>query len=96
MNIGRLAFNALILAICAFILAPILVVLVASISTTPFLSFPPAGFTFRWFGEILLLDDFVAAFRFSLTVAVLATILSLALGLWIALVMTRNLPARRR
>jgi putative spermidine/putrescine transport system permease protein len=89
MTLGRVAFNTLIVAICTFILAPIVVVLVASISTTPFLSFPPAGFTFRWFGEIMLLDDFVEAFRFSLTVAVLATALSLALGLWIALVMTR-------
>lgn len=89
-RLAAAAFTALIVAIAIFVLAPIVVVLVASVSTTPYLSFPPAGFTLRWFTDIVELRDYLAAFRFSLTIAVLATALSLALGLWIALVIARH------
>jgi putative spermidine/putrescine transport system permease protein len=88
--VGRAVWGVLILAICIFILAPILVVLVASVSRTPFLTFPPSGFTLRWFTDLVELRDYFAAFRFSLLVAVLATALSLAIGLWVALVMARR------
>ena len=78
-----------------FIVAPILVVLVASISTTPFLTFPPAGFTLRWFGQIITLGEFSNAFVFSVEVAVFATVISLLLGTWIALALTRrHFPGR--
>lgn len=88
--VGRALWLALIIAIAVFVLAPILVVLVASISTTPYLTFPPAGFTLRWFTDIVELRDYFDAFRFSLMVAALATLLSLALGLWVALMMARS------
>ncbi len=86
----HIAFNLLILAIAIFILAPIVVVLVASVSTTPYLAFPPAGFTLRWFTDIVELQDYIEAFVFSLKLAFLATALSLGLGLWIALLMART------
>ncbi len=93
--LGRGLFGGVIAAIYAFILAPIAVVLVASISTTPYLTFPPAGFTLRWFAEIVLLGEFTGALRYSLEVAALATVLSLVLATWIALALGRgNLPGR--
>jgi putative spermidine/putrescine transport system permease protein len=84
---GRCAAVSLIYL---FILAPILVVLLASLSRTPTLSFPPSGFTLHWFGEIVTLGEFTAAFRFSLQVAILATLLALVLGTWISLVISRR------
>ena len=89
MPVGRALFTALIIAICIFILAPILVVLVASVSRTPYLTFPPSGFMLRWFTDMVELRDYLDAFRFSLLTAVLATALSLAIGLWVALLMAR-------
>ena len=89
MPLGRALWSGLILAICIFVLAPIVVVLVASVSTTPYLTFPPAGFTLRWFADLEELRDYFDAFRFSLLVAALATALSLAIGLWVALLMAR-------
>jgi putative spermidine/putrescine transport system permease protein len=81
--------------IYAFILAPIVVVLVASVSKTPFLTFPPAGFTLQWFQQIVTLGQFTDALRFSVTVGILATALSMILGLWIALALTRvEIPGR--
>ncbi len=91
----RLPFLAFIALIYAFILIPILVVLVASVSTTNTLTFPPAGFTLRWFAGLTQLDNYIDAFRYSLEVALAATAISLALGTWIALVLARlRFPGR--
>lgn len=81
----RLPFNALIFAICIFIIAPIAVVLVASISKTPYLVFPPTGFTLKWYTDIVILDQYLDAIKFSFTVAILSTIISVALGLIVGL-----------
>lgn len=88
--IRRLPFLVLIGLIYAFILLPILVVLVASVSTTNYLTFPPRGFTLRWFAGLTQLDNYIDAFRYSLFVAVAATAISLTLGTWIALVIARH------
>ena len=91
----RLGFGALIAVIYAFILLPILVVLVASVSTTNYLTFPPQGFTLRWFAGLTQLDNYIDAFRYSLTVALAATAISLSLGAWIGLVIARfRFPGR--
>ena len=75
--------------IYAFILLPILVVLVASVSTTNYLTFPPQGFTLRWFAGLTQLDNYIDALRYSLVVAVAATAIALVLGTWVALVIAR-------
>ncbi|MFI5012387.1 MAG: ABC transporter permease [Hyphomicrobiales bacterium] len=86
----RWPFLVLVTAIYVFIVGPILVVLVASISTTPYLAFPPAGFTLRWFREILTLGEFTDALVYSLEVAAFATVLSLTLGAWIGIALSRS------
>ena len=86
---GRLSFLALITLIYAFILLPILVVLVASVSTTNYLTFPPQGFTLRWFASLTQLDNYIDALRYSLVVAVAATVIAVVVGTWVALVIAR-------
>ena len=94
-RIGPWLLRGVVTLIYVFILAPIAVVLLASVSRTPFLSFPPSGFTLRWFGQIITLGEFTDALRFSLEVAAFATVLSLVLGIWIALsVGRRRFPGR--
>ena len=91
----RAPFLLLIALIDAFILLPILVVLIASVSTTNYLTFPPQGFTLKWFAGLTQLDNYIDAFRYSLVVAIAATILALILGTWIALIMARfSFPGR--
>ncbi|KAA0970763.1 ABC transporter permease [Aureimonas fodinaquatilis] len=89
-GLQRLFANLLVVAILIFILAPILVVVVASFSKTPYLVFPPAGFTLQWYSDIILLSQYIDAFRFSLIVASLTTVLSVALALVIALALART------
>lgn len=90
MTPGSLVFRLFIAAIFMFIAAPLVVVLAASVSTTAYVVFPPAGFTLRWFSQIVTLRQYVGAFQFSLTTALLATGLALILGTWIALVLSQN------
>jgi putative spermidine/putrescine transport system permease protein len=92
--LGRGVFLVLIALIYAFIIGPIVIVLVAAVSTTPYLTFPPAGFTLRWFRDIVLLREFTDALWTSLEVATAATLLALVLGTWIALALRRRFPGR--
>jgi ABC-type spermidine/putrescine transport system, permease component II len=86
----RILFNLLVIAICAFILAPVLVVLVASVSPTPFLVFPPRGFTLRWFTDIVTLNQYWNAFKFSLLVASLATVLSVFIAMVVGITLSMS------
>jgi putative spermidine/putrescine transport system permease protein len=84
------AFGLLIAFICFFILAPLLVVLMASVSPTSYLSFPPQGFTLRWFTETGKLVRYWEAFKFSIQVAFFATTLSLVIATTVGITIART------
>lgn len=84
-SIERYLFLTLIAIICFFILAPVFVVLAASVSPTPYLVFPPTGFTTKWFTDIVTLNQYWQGFKFSFQIAIIATILSVAIALVVAL-----------
>jgi len=94
MNIDHPAFRAVIVAIFAFILAPIVVVIAASVSTTNYVSFPPSGFTLRWFVELVTIQIYVDALQYSFVVAVITTLISLAVGTWVALLLRSTQKGR--
>lgn len=68
----------------AFLLAPIVVVLLASITSANYVSFPPQGLSLRWYIEISSHPEFLSAFKISgliaCIVAPITTILSLSVG----------------
>lgn len=66
-------------AFVAFLLAPLVVVIGASFDPKALLRFPPHGFSLRWY-DAALHSAFMSAARLSLTVAVLATMGALVLG----------------
>ena len=57
-------------AMMIFILAPLLVTVAISISDTPYIVFPPRGFTVEWYGKVLQDADFLSALWFSTVLAV--------------------------
>ncbi len=63
-----------------FLLGPLLAVAGASVSDTPFVAFPPQGFTLRWYGMLLHRADFATSFVQSVLVAALCTAAAMALG----------------
>lgn len=81
----------LVVAVLAylFLLAPIIVIAVASFGSTEFLSFPPQGFSLQWYREALERPDFRQGFRVSLIVAVATAVLSTVIGSLAALALVR-------
>ena len=64
----------------AYLLLPVVVVALASFSRTSYLTVPPKGLTLRWFSAVLGDPEYVHAIVFSLGLALVATVGSLAVG----------------
>jgi putative spermidine/putrescine transport system permease protein len=77
-------------AVMLFLLAPLLVAIAISVSNGPFASFPPRGFTLRWYGHVLTDPDFLSAAGLSLGLAFAATAGALLLGIPAALALERG------
>lgn len=79
-----------LLACTVFILAPLLVVLVASVSTDEVLHGMPSGFTTHWISEALDYPQFQVGFVYSVRVAAIATAWSVVLGTAAAYALDRH------
>ncbi len=91
MTVLQRALRTCWLAVCVvFITAPLLIVLVASVSTDHVLTGPPSGFTLRWLREAVTYEPFRIGFVYSVQVAAVATAVALALGVPAAYVIARG------
>ena len=77
------------LTVCAFLLLPVVIVVIASVSSANFVGFPPTGISLRWYEEIARRSDFVAALTLSVQIALLASAGSVLIGVPTALAVTR-------
>lgn len=78
-------------AVLVFLQLPVIVVALSSFTETSYLTFPPQGFTLRWFGAVLTDPDWLSAIGFSLGLALLATLTSMVLGTAAAYAISRRL-----
>lgn len=88
-SIGQPAFRLLVFLLYVFLLAPLLVVVVISFSSNPFLSFPPEGFTLDWYRTLPEKTVFVSGLKVSLITASVVTAIVLAMGVPAALAISR-------
>jgi putative spermidine/putrescine transport system permease protein len=72
-----------------FLIFPLGVVVMNSFSPTPFLAFPPRGFSLRWYADIVTDPRWLDAIRLSIVVGVLAAALATLLGLSLAVALVR-------
>jgi putative spermidine/putrescine transport system permease protein len=72
-----------------FLAAPLLVVLPAAFNDSSLMQFPPHRWSLRWFDEYFRSASWIAATKTSFKVAVVVSILSTALGLATAVLLTR-------
>ncbi|GLK83080.1 ABC transporter permease [Ancylobacter defluvii] len=66
--------------IVLFLLLPLIFPIVLSISDTPFITFPPKGFTLQWYGKVLQDADFTSSFGFSVLLSTTAACGAVLLG----------------
>jgi putative spermidine/putrescine transport system permease protein len=85
MRTSRVLLGLFCALICAYLLAPIFVVVGASFNAGPFLTFPPRGLSLRWFAAFLNNQVFIDAIVRSLWLALAATAISGVVGVAAAL-----------
>jgi putative spermidine/putrescine transport system permease protein len=87
---GRIALNGAAVVTLAYILTPLVFVTWLAFFRQEIPSFPPEGYSLRWFRAIAGNDRFVSGFLLSLQLAVIATSIGLCLGLPAALCISRS------
>jgi len=95
---GRVTRTALFFftgLVYAYLFAPIIIVVIASLNASGLTSFPPTGFTLAWYRELLHDGDILRALRVSVTIAVAAALLTITFATSAALGLSR-LPAHWR
>lgn len=83
------ALGAFAILVFLFLLAPLVIIVGASLSDTTYLTFPPQGLTLRWFWNIFEISAFRNTAITSFQVAILGTGLSLLIGIPAAYALNR-------
>jgi putative spermidine/putrescine transport system permease protein len=85
----RWALNGAAAVALGYILMPLIFVIWLAFFRQEIPSFPPEGYSLKWFAAILDQRKFVDGFRNSIQIGVLATLIGLALGVPAALCLSR-------
>lgn len=88
-SVGKISFNALVVLMYLFLLAPLIIVFVISFSSNQYISFPPEGFTLRWYEMLPSRTQFIAGLQTSLITASICTVIVLLIGVPAALAINR-------
>ena len=94
-RLGRYVMGTTVTMIYVFLLAPILIIVFTSFNPTTSNTFPPTGFSLRWYSEFLDNRSFVDAFKFSLWLGVIAAVGATVVGFMSAYGIVRLLGKRR-
>ncbi len=89
------ALRVWVALVFAFLMLPVVVVALASVSRTSYLTVPPQGVTLRWFAAVLQDAEYVRAIVFSVVLALVATLGSLVAGVAASYALVRGrVPGR--
>src|SRR3990172_5614455 len=86
----RWAIRLVAYAVCIFVAVPILVVIGTSLTHTNYVTFPPEGFTLKWYIDALSDSRIRTSLRVSFTIAVVAATIATCLGLAASLALERG------
>ncbi|ABO68567.1 MULTISPECIES: ABC transporter permease [Geobacillus] len=73
-------FHSFCFVVYVFLLAPIIVVLLSSLTTTEYIVFPPKGITLKWYIELVNHPEFTQSFVLSVIVALGTSLFSTFIG----------------
>ncbi|PCI28148.1 MAG: polyamine ABC transporter permease [SAR324 cluster bacterium] len=88
--IWRWFFRLFCLAVFIYLIFPILVIIPMSFSSASFLTFPPPGYSLRWYEQFLNDQDWLDAAKNSISIAVVTTILATTLGVLASMGLVRG------
>ncbi len=81
---------AIVTLMFAFLLAPIVIVVLAAFNSGEYLTFPPQGFSLRWFENFFASRSFMQALAYSLRLAIAVTLVATVLGTLASLYVVRH------
>jgi spermidine/putrescine transport system permease protein len=94
-RIGDGVFGAVIAAILAYLYLPVAVLIIFSFNDSHTLTLPLSGFTFKWYEQLFANSDLKKALFNSFYVAILATALTVIIGVPAAFALDRlNFPGK--
>ena len=93
--LGRFAFGLLVAALYAFLLLPLLIVIFTSFSPDERNVYALSQASLRWYREFADSDNFTTAFKFSLWLAAIASVLATGIGFITAYGIVRFMRRRR-
>jgi putative spermidine/putrescine transport system permease protein len=89
-SVGGMAAGALAALVFVYLLFPILIVIPLSFSSGNYLSFPPPGFSLRWYENFLSRSDWLEATWLSVWIGGAVTALATGLGVPTAVALVRG------
>ncbi len=78
------SFKALVYAVLLFLLVPLLLMIVTAFNSSSAVSFHIKGITLKWFIKALSSKSFMKALKLSFNISIIATIISLFIGIPVA------------
>ncbi len=73
-----------------FVISPLLVIIPTSLTAANYLSFPPEGFSLKWYAKIFDRQEFVDSFIFSLQLAAITAVISTLIGVFAGLALHKH------
>ena len=70
-----------VVLVYAFLFVPVLVILLTSFTSANTISFPPTGFSLKWYKTVFTTQSFIRTFRTSFETSILATLFSISIGI---------------
>ncbi|MCY6482906.1 ABC transporter permease [Clostridium aestuarii] len=64
-----------------FLFAPLVIIVTTAFGSKTYITFPPQGFSLKWFSNIFSSEMFMRTFKMSIEISVLATIIALIVGI---------------
>lgn len=89
-GMGSILLMVASVMVLIFLLAPLLVVVAISFTSSDFLSFPPQGFSLKWYQVIIDNPLYIDAFWLSIQIASLGTFIAVCLGVPASIILKRK------
>jgi ABC-type spermidine/putrescine transport system permease subunit II len=93
--LGRVIFVSVVALVLLYLIVPVIVVVTISLSAGNYLSFPPPGFSWRWYVQIATDPEWASAFWVTIKVGSTSALLATLLGVPAAFALVRYvIPAK--
>lgn len=90
-----ISMTLILVGVYIFLITPILIIVVISFNSASYLSFPPEGFSFRWYASFFSSGTFLNSLYLSLYVAIITSIISVFIATPAALYYVNYLTSAR-